>query len=63
MTRPFRSFAFEMRFDKAAITRVSPADQVDRSLEYLAALGELDPIFAIGTWRETRSSKPLNKTS
>lgn len=46
MTQYFKSFAFEMRFDKAAISSVPPKEQVERALNYLAALGELHPILA-----------------
>ncbi|WP_258189651.1 hypothetical protein [Stutzerimonas nitrititolerans] len=35
-----------MRFDKAAISSVPPKEQVERALNYLAALGELHPILA-----------------
>ncbi|MHB0844609.1 Imm52 family immunity protein [Stutzerimonas nitrititolerans] len=46
MTLRLKPFAFEMRFDKAAISSVPPREQAERALSYLAALGELHPILA-----------------
>ncbi|WP_258019432.1 hypothetical protein [Pseudomonas chlororaphis] len=41
----FKRFNFKLSFDKQKISQVAEQEQIDRSLAFLKAIGEIDPIL------------------